>query len=141
MSALRDAIVQALQADAPVMALATAVYPDTPPKESPEFPYIAVRTHKPARPERVFRGGGSVTSTIAYEEASFQVKAIDQSTSSATVSDIAAAVRTALDGATLTISGMTALNCEWMGDLGPYDEIAEGRQYQHQGGIYRVWAV
>lgn len=141
MSALRDAIVTHLQADAAVTALATGgIFPGLPPEGAEEFPFITVLAFKPVRPERVFKGGGTVASQIAFEEAIYTVKAIDRSTSGDTVADIVAAVRTALDGATPTMTGYTALNVEWIGDIPEYGELIASQHYQHQGAQFRIWA-
>jgi hypothetical protein len=133
MSALRDAIVQHLQGDSTVTDLATGgIYPGLPPESDQSFPFVSVTAHRGNRPERVFQG-------IAFEEEFLLVKAIDRSTSPKVVGEINAAIRASLDSATPTINGAAALNVMWAGDV-CYDEQENGQQYQHEGGIYQVWA-
>lgn len=140
MSALRNAIVLHLQADAAVIALATGgIYPGLPPEADQTFPFISVTAQKAPKPERVFRGGGTAAQEIAFEDAAYLVKAIDQSTSPADVAAINAAIRTSLDGAAVSVTGYSLLTVQWMGDV-QYDEHQAGQTYQHEGGIYRIWA-
>jgi hypothetical protein len=141
MSALRDAIVLHLQADNGVLALATGgIYPGLPPEADQSYPFITVTAQQAPRPERVFRGGNAVADEIVFEEALYLVKAIDQSTSPEIVGDINAAIRTALDGAVPTVTGYTAMSVQWMSDVS-YDESANGQTFQHEGGIYQIWAT
>lgn len=141
MSAIRDSIVLALQDDPDVAGLVTGIYPNQRPEQPTEtdFPFVIVMAMKPPEPERTFKGGGAQASTIAFEKAVYQVKACDQATAPDRADDIATAIRTALDGATLTIDGYTSLNVEWMRDI-DMSEVYDGQIYQYRGGIYEVWA-
>ena len=140
MNALRDAFVQKLQATAAVTTLATGgVWPGLPPEDAADYPFITVTAQDAPKPERVFRGGGSVADEIAFESATYLVKAIDKSTSPKAVGDINTQIRTALDGQTITVTGYTLINLIWQGDLG-YVEEADGQIYQHEGGLYQIWA-
>lgn len=141
MSALRDAIVTHLQANATVTALATGgIYPGLPPEGAETFPFITVLPFKAVKPQKAFRGGGTVTDEVVFEEAIYTVKAIDRGISGDSVADIVSAVRTALDGATPTMTGYTAINLEWIGDIPEYSELANSQHYQHQGAQFRIWA-
>lgn len=141
MSALRNAIIAHLKADAAVVAAATGgIWPGLPPKGRATYPFISVTAMKGDTPERVFRGGGAVADEIAFERAVFLVKAIDKSTSPNAAADIKALVRTALDGAAVTITDYTLLSCEWRGDIPGYSELDDSTQYQHEGGLYEIWA-
>lgn len=142
MSAIRDAIVLTLQGDPDLTDLVTGIYPNQRPEKPTEtdFPFIVVMAQRAPMPERVFRGGGTNASTIAFERATYQVKVCDLSTAPDAADDIATAIRTALDGATLTIDGYTSLNCEWKGDL-DMSEVYDGQIHQYRGGFYEVWAA
>lgn len=132
MSALRDAIVQHLQADANVAALVTGgVHPGIP-TGVVTFPFVTVTAQRAPTMERVFQG-------IAFEDATYLVKAIDRSTSSRTVGEITAAIRTALDLASLTINNYTSMGIACLGEV-QYDELTDGITYQHEGGIYSLMA-
>lgn len=139
MSALRNAIVLHLQADGDVIALATGgVYPGLPPESEAEYPFITVTAQQAPRPERVF--GATAAEQIAFEDATYLVKAIDRHTSPKTVGEINTAIRASLDGATLEIDGYETLNVIWVQDV-QYDEHEKGAIYQHEGGFYQVWAA
>lgn len=141
MSALRDAIVLHLQADANVAPLVgNRIFPGLPAEGSATYPFIAITTQRPSQPERVFRGGGAVTDEIAFEDASYLVKAIDQNTSAKQVGEINAAIRTSLDGAAITLTDYELVSLTWTGDVGPFPELANSKTYQHEGGIYQIWA-
>jgi hypothetical protein len=121
--------------------LVTGIYPNQRPEQPTEtdFPFIIVLAMKPPEPERSFKGGGTIASTIAFERASYQVKVCDQATAPDRADDIATAILTALDGATVTIDGYTSLNVEWMRDI-DMSEVYDGQIYQYRGGFYEVWA-
>lgn len=139
MSAMRDAILLTLQADASVIALVgSAVYPNMPP-EGATFPLITVTAKDAPTPERVFRGDGAATDEIAFERATYLVRACVQSTSPALADDINAAIRTALDGIVLTITDATNLNCQYVGSYESH-EVYESQIYQYAGGFYEIWA-
>lgn len=140
MSALRDAIVLHLQADSNVTALATGgIFPGLPAK-AVDYPFVTVTTQSAPKPERAFRGNGTVASEIVFEDAAYLVKAIDQNTSAKTVGDINAAIRTSLDGSAITMTGYELVNLIFTGEV-QYDEMANGVTYQHEGGIYQIWAT
>ena len=131
MSALLNAIVQHLQADAAVMAVADDVYPKLPP-EGAEYPLITVMAQSAPAAERTF-------GRVAFEDAVYLVKAIDQDSSPKTAHDLNALIRTSLDRATITISGYTSLGISWERDI-DYTEEFNGQTYQHEGGLYRLMA-
>jgi hypothetical protein len=144
MSALRDAIVLQLQSDSNIAsAIATAradagrdttspsVYPGLPSKGT-AYPFITVTAQKPPAGNWVFQ-------QVGFEDATYLVKAIDQNTSAKTVGEINALIRTALNLATLTITGYTSMGITWIGDI-QYDEPDNGIVYQHEGGLYLLMA-
>ena len=132
MSALRDAIVTHLQADANILALVnTRVYPGLPPK-GVTYPLITVMAQRAPVGDWVFQ-------EVALEDATYLVKAIDQSASAKTVGEINAAIRASLNLATLDITGYTSLGINWLSDV-HYDELANGLTYQHEGGLYNLMA-
>jgi hypothetical protein len=141
MSALRDAIVTALKADAPTVAAATGgIWPGLPPKgAATAYPFITVTAQRPPKPERVFRGGGTPADGIAFEAATYLVKAVDKNTSPKRASDLNALIRTALDGQTITVTGYTLISLLWAGDVS-YSELDDSTHYQHEGGLYEIWA-
>ena len=141
MSALRDAIVAHLKADADVLAAATGgIWPGLPPKDRPTYPFVTVTAQRGDTPERVFRGGNAVADEIAFEKAVLLVKAIDQSTSPKVASDLSALIRTALDGADVSITDYTLLTVQWQADLPGYSELDAGAHYQHEGALFEIWA-
>lgn len=140
MSALRDAIVLHLQADSNVIILATGgIFPGLPTKDV-SYPFVTVTTQSAPKPERAFRGDGTVASEIVFEGAEYLVKAIDQSTSPKVVSDINTALRVSLDGAAISMTGYELVNLIFAGEV-QYDELSNGITYQHEGGIYQIWAT
>lgn len=131
MSAVRDAVVLKLQAEAAVTALATGgIYPGTPP-EGADFPLVMVTSPQPARANRNFQG-------IAFEDSLLLVRAVTQDTSPAAAADIAAEIRTALHNATLTVTGYSTISVLWERDF-EHEEVAEGRPYKYEGAFYSVW--
>jgi uncharacterized protein DUF3168 len=134
LSAVRDAIVKHLLADTNVRAVATGgIYPKMPPKGSATFPFIEVRAQKPPSGNRVFQA-------VAFEDSVFQVKACDQYSSPKRAADIAAAVRTSLDQAALTIDGYDNLGIIWIADIDMVEE-GDGLPYHYEGGLYEVYAA
>lgn len=134
MSVLRIAIVQKLKETSAVTALATGgIWAKAAPEDAATYPLVVVSFQDPPAGSRVFQ-------EVAYEEATLLVKAIDLSPSSATAGEIAAAIRTALDGAaSLTITGYTLISLVWLSDLDFVEEAEEGT-YQHEGGFYQLTA-
>lgn len=142
MSAFRDAIITALKANAPVLAAATGgIWPGLPPKGRASYPFVTVTTHRGATPERVFRGGGAVADEIAFERETLLVKAVDKNTSPKAAADLVALIRTALDGAALTITGYTSLSCQWLSDIPGYAELDDTAVFQHEGSLFEIWAA
>ena len=132
MSAMRDAIVMHLQNDAGLSALVDGrVYAGLPP-EGAAYPLVTVTAQTPPTPERVFQ-------QVGFELAVYLVRGCSISTSFAEVDDINAAIRTALDGATLTITGKTERGIYWQGDY-ETTELYSGQTYQYAGGFYEVMA-
>lgn len=132
MSAMRDAIVLTLQADAGLIALVdNRIYANQPPEGS-QYPLVMVSAQTPPTPERVFQ-------QVGFERAVYLVRGCSISTSPAEVDDINAAIRTALDGATLTITGKTERGIYWQGDYETH-EVYDGQTYQYAGGLYEVMA-
>lgn len=134
MNAIRAAIVLALQADAGVLAAATGgIWPGLPPEEEESFPFITVTTQTPAAANRVFQ-------EVAFENGVYLVKVIDRSISAKAAADLAALCRTALDYQDLTITGYDLIGkVTWLQSV-EYDEEADGITYQHQGGLFEVYA-
>jgi len=142
MSALRNAIIAHLKADSTVTDAAPGgIWPGLPPKERATYPFITVTAMKGDTPERVFRGDGTATSEIAFENATFLVKVIDRNTSPNAAAVINGLIRTALDGAAVTVTGYELLTCIWAGDIPGYGELDDSTQYQHEGGRYELWAT
>ena len=133
MAAVRDAIVQHLQADTSgVMALSDSVWPQIPPEGAAAHPFVTVTAQKAPAGVRVFQ-------QVGFEESVFLVKAIDRNTSPKKVGQIAAAIRARLDDAALSISGQTPLAVMWLMDVS-YHEVDNGTIYQHEGALYYVAA-
>jgi hypothetical protein len=131
-SALRDSIVLHLQADANIQALVgQRIYPGLPP-EGAAYPLITITAQRAPVGDWVFQ-------EVAVEDATYLVKAIDRNQSAATVGEVSAAIRTALNLANLTITGYTSLGISWLADV-HYDELANGLIYQHEGGLYQLMA-
>jgi hypothetical protein len=133
MSALRDAIVKHLQGSAGVTALATGgIYPGLPPEGAAAYPFITVTAQQAPAGAHVFQ-------ETACENAVFLAKAIDRNTSPKLAGQINAAIRAALDRASLTIVGYSSLGIIWLGNI-EYDEEFNGQIYQHEGGLYSLMA-
>lgn len=140
MSALRDAIIAALKDDAEIAELATGgIWPGLPPKGAASYPFITVTAQRAPKPERVFRGNSTPADGIAFEAATYLVKVVDKSTSPKRASDLNALIRTALDGQTITVTGYTLISLLWAGDVS-YSELEDSTHYQHEGGLYEIWA-
>lgn len=135
MSVLQSALVLHLQADAAITAhVGQRVYPARIPPKKAAYPLLLVYALTGPTPERAYGP------EIAFEEAVYLVKVIDEDTSPKTASEILAAVRASLDDAALTIAGYTCQACLWQGDLPAYDTFEDGRYYQHHGGQYYLMA-
>lgn len=133
MSVFRAAVVQFLQTAPDVKDLAPGgIWSKAAPEEAASYPLVVVSFQQPPAGERCFQA-------VAYEESVLIVKAIDFSTSSAKAGQLAAAIRAALDGAEIPITGYTLINATWLSDL-DYIEDAEEGLYQHEGGLYQVTA-
>lgn len=132
MSVVKPAIITLLKADATIPGLvASRIFPEVPPEGTAIYPLITVTAQKPAQPERTFQ-------TVAFEDSTWLVRACEQSPSPAKVAEINRAIRAAMDGARLTISGYESLNVEWLGDYETH-EVYNGQIYQYEGGFYRIW--
>lgn len=135
MSALRNAIIAHLKADAAVVTAATGgIWPGLPPKGRGGFPFISVTAMKGDAPERVFQ-------EIAFEGAAYLVKVIDKSTSPNAAAVINGLIRTALDGAAVAIENYTLMNCIWAGNIPGYSELDDATHYQHEGALFQIWAT
>lgn len=133
MSALLDSIVLKLQADASVTAAATGgIYPGLPPEGATSFPFITVTAQSAPRPERTFQN-------IAFEDATYLVKAIDRNTSPKPVGDLNMLIRASLDGTAVTVTGYDLITVIWLQDISMVEEY-NGQIYQHEGGLYQIWA-
>lgn len=131
MSAVRDAIVLHLQADAAgVMSVATDVYPGTPP-EGASHPLVTVDAHQPPRAHRVFQA-------LDHEDSKYLVKGADKSSSPKRVGDLNRKIRARLDGADISVEGYDTQLVAWVEDV-EYDETQpDGSVVRFEGGIYEV---
>ncbi len=133
MSALRNAIIAHLKADAPTVAAATGgIWPGLPPKGRATYPFISVTAQKP--PEGVW-----TFQQVACEDAVYLVKAIDRNASPKAAADIKALIRTSLNLASLTIEGYDSMGLLWLREVS-YSELDDSGHYQHEGGLYSLMA-
>ena len=133
MSAVREAICKFLQADATgVMAVATDVYPKGAPQGA-IHPCVIVKAHRPPRGHYAFQ-------ELSAEDSIYMVTGVDEGTSPARAANLKSLVRERLDEAEIEIDGYHTLLVSWMADV-EYEETApDGTKYQHEGGLYEVWA-
>ena len=73
----------------------------------------------------------------AFNREVWMVKAVDRNTTSNTAEAIAAAVDTALDGGTMTVTGKQLADMTHVGDI-EYLEPDGDQQYRHVGSTYAV---
>jgi hypothetical protein len=139
MSAVREALCLFLQGDTgagKLMELATDVYPNGTAPEGATFPLVLVYAQQAPRGEFTFGG-------LDHEESRYVVKAVDESTSPARVSEMNRRIRARLDPegrgeVELEVEGQGTVFCGWVQDV-EYDEPDGDAAYQHEGAIYEVW--
>lgn len=100
--------------------------------EDGQRPYI-VFSKNSGTPDRRF--GASVN---RIDRDVWLVKAICEGESASAAEAIAAAIDTALDRQTLTVTGRATLICERQSDV-HYPESDGDKTYHHVGALYRVW--
>jgi hypothetical protein len=135
-TSVRAAICEHLRADTgagQLMELATEVYPKAAPKSSAVHPFVVVRALRAPRGLYAFQG-------LAGEESRYVVTAVTEGVSSATASDMKLRIRTRLHNAPLTVSGYTVGLVSWMEDVEFTETDDDGKQYQHEGCIFEIWA-
>lgn len=133
MSAVREAICKFLQADATgVMSVATDVFPKGVP-EGAVHPFVVVKAHQPAKGEYAFQA-------LSHEHSIYIVTGVDEGTSPARAANLKSLIRERLDEGEIEVEGYDTLLVSWMRDI-EFEETAEdGTKYQHEGGLYEVWA-
>ena len=135
MSAVRKAICERLRSDTgagKLMELATEVYPKAAPKSSAVHPFVVVRALQAPRGSYTFQA-------LAGEESRYVVTAVSEGVSSATAADMKRRIRARLHNAPLVVSGYTVtVNWEQDVEFSEYDE--DGKQFQHEGCIFEIWA-
>ena len=133
MSAVREAICKHLQEDAEgVMSVATDIYPKGVP-EGGAHPLVVVKAHRPPRANNNFQG-------LSHEDSIYIVTGVDEGTSPARAANLKSLIRERLNEAAIEIEGYNTLLVSWMADI-EFEETAEdGTKYQHEGGLYEVWA-
>ena len=67
------------------------------------------------------------------------VKVVSQSRWPKEGTAIASEIDDAMEGASLTVTGYSAYNVEWVSGIRYAEQIVAGRTYQHVGAIYQVW--
>lgn len=72
----------------------------------------------------------------AFKRDVWMIKAVDRSTSSNLVDEIAEAIDT-LDGGSLSVSGKVVADLSHIGDV-EYLEVDGDQQYRHSGASYRI---
>lgn len=78
------------------------------------------------------------SATPALEDVRYQVKAVDNSKSMLGAQAAADRIHTLLNGATLTITGYTSLNCVRDERIAYIEVDTPGFRFAHAGGIYHV---
>jgi hypothetical protein len=129
MSAIGTALVTTLRANVALAAAAPGgVWRDVAPaSQTPPFVVVSLQA---GDTDEEFRH-----SQIEHEY--WLVKAVTKGSSGATAETAAAAIYTALQGATLTISGYTAMDVSYVEPIDYLETDGETR-WHHRGGIYRV---
>lgn len=134
MSALRNAIIAHLKADADIVAAVSSnIWPGVPPEKAASYPFITV----------LVPNGESVLwafQTVAFEEGVFLVKAVDRSTSPGRAAEIKALIRASLNLAPLEIPGYANASVMLVHSIS-YPEVVNGTIYQHEGGAYSLGAA
>jgi hypothetical protein len=134
MSAIRTAICKFLQADSQITAIAAGgVWPTAIAPEKTPFPFLTVWPQTPPTAEMVFQ-------EVACERAVYVVKATDKGSSPKRATELARLIRTKLDRAALVIDGYNNLGIVWIQEMPYLSEEYQGQMYQHEGGLYEIYA-
>src|SRR5215207_6981050 len=115
------------------MELATEVYPKAAPKSSAAHPFVVVRALSPPRGRYAFQA-------LAGEESRYVVTAVTEGVSAATASDMKRRIRARLHNAPLTVTGYTVGLVSWVEDVEFTEYGEDGKQFQHEGCIFEIWA-
>jgi hypothetical protein len=131
-AALDNAVLSTLKADATLTAVAPGgVYRDVAPLDvSQPFVIVTLMAHEDVPQQATLP---------AYEMGRFLVKAVDQDTDAASAETAADRIQALLNGASLSISGYSAMGC-WREERVSYVEVDGPVRWQHRGGIYVVTA-
>ena len=77
----------------------------------------------------------------AYENAVYQVKAVDKSPSAALAETIAGEILLALEDQSTALTGYrSVMFLRRESDLPDIEELVEGQVYVHRGFLFRIWA-
>lgn len=109
-----------------------SVYPDPAPAGA-DTPYVVYSESSGSVPVRVMGG-------VAYENALYLVKAVDQSRDQMRAGTIKKQIDAALDGPDLTIAGHNHMRCSREQNVSYRELLPGGELVQHRGALYRVQA-
>lgn len=126
------ALISKLTSDVTLMTLAPGgVFREIAPQGATE-PYIIVQMMRHSDEYLINRGE-------AFEEFTYMVKAVQRTTSGATVQSVSDRIHTVLQDSTMTITGYNLITMQREERIA-YVELDENRdqRYQHRGGIYQV---
>lgn len=132
-SAIDAAVIAKLANDATLTGLAPGgIYRDTAP-QGVTTPFVIV--------SQVDHDDAYAIGSAAYQQVTYLIKGVHQSTSGTTAQQIADRIQVLLQGAALTMTGYRLMLLDREGSIA-YTEVDDGsdRRYQHRGGTYTVTA-
>lgn len=122
------AIVTALKADAPLLALTTRIYNNVP--QDTAYPYVEVTSPSDARIDTFARYGSTVL---------VDVKAVSQAFGDKEPSRILDACITALNNTLPSLTSHTTRGVAWDGS-DRFREVVNGIVTRHHVGTFRIWS-
>ena len=102
--------------------------------EGEDPPYVVYNAQSPSTPVYAFG------TAVKWEDAIYQVQAVTEGHTAAAAGTIADKIDDALNGATLTITGYTAMYVARIQTVDYPELAAGGKRFNHRGGLYRILA-
>ena len=130
--AIRQALYTKLTGESSItskLATSSSVFHGHAPPDSP-YPFIIINKQSKGRTR-------AQSETVAFEDETWLIKAVDRSSSSTVAEAISEAVESTLTNGTLTVTGRTLHDLFPTGDV-DYIENQGDQQFRHHGALYKI---